>query len=70
MRWLNMKKMTKYNLSNEEFLNYIKSIPKSQFNNKSHIEYFKKVYEAKKKSGSDYSKEEKYLKENGVKLDD
>ncbi len=64
-----MKKKTKYNLNKEEFLDYNKKIPKSVFNSSANLEYFKKVYEAKKKTGGDYSKEEKYLRENGIKLD-
>ncbi|MCT3602087.1 hypothetical protein EFS28_09335 [Lactobacillus acidophilus] len=64
-----MKKKTKYNLNKEEFLDYNKKIPESVFNSSANLEYFKKVYEAKKKNGGDYSKEEEYLRKNGIKLD-
>lgn len=64
-----MNNPTKYNMNKEEFLNYNRKLPKSIFNSDANLAYFKKVYEAKKQSGGDYSKEEKYLKENGVKLD-
>ncbi|XKU94797.1 hypothetical protein R0Q57_08290 [Lactobacillus acidophilus] len=64
-----MDKPTKCNMKKEEFLDYNKKLPKTIFNSDANLTYFKKVYEAKKQSGGDYSKEETYLKENGIKLD-
>lgn len=57
-------------LTREEAIKLVKSIPPEKFNDEAHIKYFKMVYEAKKKYGGDYSKDEAYLRKNGVKLDD
>lgn len=64
-----MNEPIKY-MTKEEFLEFVKKTPKSVFTSEHNLKYFKKVYDAKKKYGGDYSKEEKFLRENGVDLDE